>query len=85
METGFCRWMRAQPNLDSAKEIIRSDQDHIVMRFKTAHGRSVQLMMRIEVKDMAANQIARSSIFWRWRIKLHISAPEEHVRSARMA
>lgn len=55
METGFCRWMRNNPRLDSANGIIRCDQDHWVLRYKTPHnGRDVQLLMLIEVKEFNA-------------------------------
>jgi len=54
-ETGFGRWMRAQPALDSRKTIVRTDTDHTILRYMTSgQGRDFQLMMDIEVKEMGS-------------------------------
>jgi hypothetical protein len=51
-ETGFGRWMRAQPQLSSARGIVRTDTDHTILRYKThSQGRNFQLLMDIEVKE----------------------------------
>jgi hypothetical protein len=54
-ETAFGRWLRDQEELDSRKkDIVRSDCDHIFLRYRTAHGRDFQLMMVVEVKEYGA-------------------------------
>ena len=56
-ETGFGRWMRAQPSLSSAPPmgIVRTDCDHIILRYMTSEeGREFQLMMVVEVKERGA-------------------------------
>jgi hypothetical protein len=53
-ETGFGRWMRAQPKLDSADGIVRTDTDHTILRYKTDWGRERQLLMDIEVKEFGS-------------------------------
>lgn len=52
-ETAFCRWMRDQEELDSRRNgIVRTDCDHIILRYKTHKtGRELQLMMIVEVKE----------------------------------
>lgn len=51
-ETGFGRWMRNHPALDSVDGIVRTDCDHIILRYKTSlQGRDFQLMMIVEVKE----------------------------------
>ncbi len=55
-ETAFGRWMRHQPDLKSSDGIVRTDCDHIVLRYKTAKdGRDFQLMMVVEVKEYGAD------------------------------
>jgi hypothetical protein len=55
-ETAFNRWMRGHPDLDSRTGIIRTDTDHIILRYKTAlDGRSYQLIMIVEVKEFGAS------------------------------
>lgn len=54
-ETGFGRWMRNHYALDSVNGIVRTDTDHIVLRYKTGlDGRDFQLMMVVEVKEYGA-------------------------------
>lgn len=54
-ETAFGRWMRANPALDSADGIVRTDCDHIVWRYKTyTDGRDFQLGMIVETKEYGA-------------------------------
>lgn len=54
-ETAFGRWMRAQTNLESKDGIVRTDCDHIILRYKThKQGRDFQLMMVVEVKEFGA-------------------------------
>jgi RNase P subunit RPR2 len=60
-ETGFGRWMREQPRLDSSHGIVTCDVDHWVHRYKTNElGREFQLIMLVEVKthgkDIDASQ-----------------------------
>lgn len=51
-ESSFGRWMRNEPQLSSDKGVVRSDVDHIVVRYKTnEYGRELQLMMAVEVKE----------------------------------
>ena len=55
-ETGFGRWMRNNPALDSGEGIVRTDCDHIICRYKTSlQGRDFQLMMIVEVKEFGAS------------------------------
>ncbi len=59
-ETGFGRWMRNATALDSVEGIVRTDADHIVLRYKTypesggKPSRDFQLMMVVEVKEYGA-------------------------------
>ncbi len=54
-ETAFGRWMRDQELLDSQKHgIVRTDCDHIILRYKTRQGRDFQLMMIVEAKEFGA-------------------------------
>lgn len=51
-ETAFGRWMRAQHILRSKDGIVRTDCDHIILRYKTSkQGRNFQLMMVVEAKE----------------------------------
>lgn len=51
-ETGFGRWMRDHPALDSASGIVRTDTDHSILRYKThKQGRDFQLILDVEVKE----------------------------------
>jgi hypothetical protein len=51
-ETGFGRWMRNNPRLDSASGIVRTDLDHVILRYMTTfQKRDFQLMMIVEVKE----------------------------------
>lgn len=53
--TGFVRWMRSHPALDSVHGIVRTDTDHWVLRYKTSlDGRDFQILMLVEVKEMGA-------------------------------
>lgn len=55
-ETAFGRWMRNHIALDSVDGIVRTDLDHIVLRYKTSlDGRDFQLLMLIEVKEFGAH------------------------------
>ena len=54
-ETGFGRWMRNLPALDSIQGIVRTDLDHCILRYKTTiQGRDFQLLMIVEVKEYGA-------------------------------
>lgn len=67
-ETAFGRWMRGHPGLLSSEGIVRTDCDHIILRFKThmqGDGiktrrltRNQQLMMIVEVKEHGADSDA---------------------------
>lgn len=47
--------MRAQPELDSARGIVRTDTDHTVLRYKTHdQGRDFQLLIDVETKEYGA-------------------------------
>jgi hypothetical protein len=51
-ESGFGRWMRNHPALDSVNGIVMTDLDFVVLRYKTYFdGRDFQLMMIVEVKE----------------------------------
>jgi hypothetical protein len=51
-ETAFGQWMRDQSKLKSGDGIVRTDCDHIIVRYKThPQGRDFQLMMIVEVKE----------------------------------
>lgn len=55
METGFGRWMRNHPALDVTEGIVRTDTDHVILRYKTyPGGRDFQLLMLLEVKENGA-------------------------------
>jgi hypothetical protein len=50
-ETSFGRWIRENPRLDSQKEhIVVYDLDYVVHKFRTHYGRTIQLIMMLEVK-----------------------------------
>jgi len=54
-ETDFGRWMRNHPDLDVVNGIVRTDMDHIILRYKTSlDQRDFQLMMVVEVKERGA-------------------------------
>lgn len=54
-ESGFGRWMRNHPSLDSKQGIVRTDTDHTILRFKTStQGREFQLLMDLEVKEFGS-------------------------------
>lgn len=54
-ESGFGRWMRDQPALDSVHGIVRTDLDHVIVRYKTSlDQRDFQLLMVVEVKEFGA-------------------------------
>lgn len=54
-ETGFGRWMRNHPALDSGHGIVRTDTDHTILRYKThTQGREFQLILDVEVKENGA-------------------------------
>lgn len=54
-ETGFGRWMRNHPALDISEGIVRTDTDHVILRYKTyPGGRDFQLLMLLEVKERGA-------------------------------
>jgi hypothetical protein len=54
-ETGFGRWMRNNPALDSKDGIVRTDTDHTILRYKThEQGRDFQLIMDVEVKEFGS-------------------------------
>lgn len=51
-ESSFGRWMRAQPALDSVDGFVRTDLDHLVLRYKTSIAqKDYQLMQIVEVKE----------------------------------
>lgn len=51
-ETAFGRWMRENQQLESSNGIVRTDCDHIILRYKThKDGRDFQLMMIVEAKE----------------------------------
>lgn len=54
-ETGFGRWMRACPDLESRNGIVRTDTDHMILRYKTYGSREFQLLMDVEVKEYGSN------------------------------
>lgn len=50
-ETSFGRWIRQNKNLDSQKEhVVIYDIDYVVHKFRTHHGRTMQLIMLLEIK-----------------------------------
>lgn len=54
-ETAFGRWMRANHLLDSKNGFVRTDCDHVILRYKThPQGRNFQLMMFVEAKEFGA-------------------------------
>jgi hypothetical protein len=59
MESGFSRWLRSQPELDSAEGTVALDLDFIIHRYCIRTGanrdRSVQYLMFVEVKSNGAD------------------------------
>jgi len=54
-QSAFVRWMRNQKSLDSVEGIVRTDMDHIILRYKTSlDGRDFQLAMVVEEKQFGA-------------------------------
>jgi hypothetical protein len=53
-ETMFGRWIRNNPDLDSAKGYCVTDQDYWIHRFKVNGSRGFQCIMLVEVKTMGA-------------------------------
>ena len=64
-ETSFGRWIRNNPDLDSAKGYCVIDQDYKIHQYKTHGNREFQCMMEVEIKTMGADlSPAQSDTLW---------------------